>query len=62
MDHRDFAVILEEITALEVSIGTEGDAHGTKADVLASRKREAYDHPAAAPGRDLPPIVGVLGS
>lgn len=61
MANRDFAVILEEITATEISIGTDGD-DGFKAHKLQNLKQEAYEHPDAAAGRDLPPIIGVLGS
>lgn len=61
MADRTFSDILEEITACEVAIGTDGDADGSKATRLRALKQEVYDHPSAAAGRDLPPVVGVLG-
>lgn len=57
----EFAAILEEITAYEISIGVDGDSDGVKAQKLQILKQQAYDHPAGAAGRDLPPIIGTIG-
>jgi hypothetical protein len=54
MTERTLAVILEEVTASEISDGIDSPR--------AKRLREeARNHPSAAAGRDLPPIIGYMG-
>lgn len=61
-EHRKFADILEEITGVEQAIRLTSDPGGHQANRLAALKVEALDHPDAAAGKDLPPIVGYIGA
>ncbi len=54
MTERTLAVILEEVTAAE-------QKYGLDAPQVKMLRAEARDHLDAAPGRDLPPIVGYMG-
>jgi hypothetical protein len=52
---RTLADILEDVTAAEQKYGIESP----EAQKL---REEARNHPSAAPGRDLPPIIGRMGN
>lgn len=61
MADRNFSDILEEITGCEQAILMGADPGGHQACRLEALRCEAYNHPAAAAGRDLPPIIGTIG-
>lgn len=58
---QSFASLLEEITEHEQAIALGNDPDGYHARRLDVLRHEVREHPAAAAGRDLPSIIGVLG-
>lgn len=54
MTERTLAEILEDITAHEIMSGPNSPR-------VIKLREDARNHPEAAAGRDLPPIVGTIG-
>lgn len=54
MPERTLADILDEITAFEIKDGHDSPK-------VKKLREEVYNHPDAFAGRDLPPVVGILG-